>query len=102
MKLKHKHITNEYNYTRNGEVEEYDNECEYITYEVDFDDYKDNEEVKEMYANEFAYKYNMDENKARELLDDYDIWFDDLTLVKEMAKEHNDELDEIFWDEDYL
>lgn len=76
-------------YITNEEIEVY----------VRKDDFENNEDVREFYATEFAEKFDISMVAAYDILNDYDLWFEDEELTQNVLDNYADELEEIFEEE---
>ena len=89
----------EYHYN-NEDYDDFDYEEEEIEFEITWKQLMEDEDIKHQYALEFSYKYEMDTTNAKKLLDDYDIWFEDSDINKEIFENNAKELYEKYYEED--
>lgn len=74
-------------------------ETEEIDVYVRGNDFESNEDVREFYATEFAEKFNISMVAAYDILNEYDLWFEDEDLTQIVLDNYADELKEIFTEE---
>lgn len=86
----------EYNYN-NEDYDDFDFEEEEIEFEISWEQLEKDKDIKYQYAREFAYKYEMDIINAEKLLNDYDIWFGDSDINKEIFENNAKELYEKYY-----
>ena len=79
-----------------GNNGDWDVETEEIDVEIDWDDFRKNKDVKEMYANEFCGKFNISLNSAYDILNEYDLWFEDDEMTQSILDNCVDDLKEVF------
>ena len=78
---------------------DFDQDSEEVSIYIDNETFEQNKDVRELYANEFCAKYNMQPKYAYDLLDDYGLWFVDEEMVKSILTNCVDDLKEIFEEE---
>ena len=89
----------EYHYN-NNDYDDFDYEEEEIEFEVTWKQLMEDEDIKQQYALEFSYKYEMDFTNAKKLLDDYAIWYEDEEINKYVLENNTKELYERYYKED--
>lgn len=78
---------------------EYDRET-YYEYDVWKKCFYENEKVEKLIINEFTEQFDVDEKTAEEIIDTFDLW-EDKGLLEELLYNYMEELDEIFWEDEY-
>lgn len=72
----------------------------YYEYDVWKKFFYENEKVKKLIINEFTEQFDVDEKTADEIIDTFDLW-ENKGLLKELLFNYMEELDEIFWNDEY-
>lgn len=86
-------LSHEFENYISGETREY-------YYEVDVEDFYNNKQVQFYIVKEFAETYGITISKAEEIIEDYDLWRDEL-LLEGVLFDFNSELDAVLWNEKY-
>lgn len=68
---------------------------EYII-EIPYEEFEKNTQMKMLYLEIFCDQYNIGTEDGKRLLDDYDMWFNDETMVKEILENCEDEIKKEF------
>ena len=77
----------------------YEEELEW-EYEIRTKDFLKNEKVINFFEKNFCDFYGVTKKQARDIMEDYDMYWDE-NLLKEVLDFYMEELDEIFWDDEY-
>lgn len=73
---------------------------DYFEYEVDELIFYDEDEVAKLISWVFMDTYDVNRSAAYSILNNFDLW-EDKGLLEEVLEKYMEELDEIFWDDDY-
>ena len=72
----------------------------YYEYDVWEKKFYENKDAQKLIINKFAEQFNVNEKTAEEIIDTFDLW-EDKGLLEELLYNYMEELDEIFWDDEY-
>ena len=78
---------------------EYDRET-YYEYDIWKKELYKNKQVEKLIVKAFANYYKVSNDIAQEIIENFDLWEDE-GLLEELLENYMEELDEIFWNEDY-
>lgn len=79
--------------------DQYNNDMFYA-YDITKKELYNNKQVEKLIIKSFANYYKVSNDAAQEIIENFDLWEDE-GLLEELLENFMDELDEIFWEDDF-